>query len=193
METKDQIFAAARAAFDRDGLEGLSLRDIARAVGITPMAIYRHYKDKQALVDALVLDALDEWSARAAAVSRDDPERWLALMGEAFLDFALQKPRRFEAAFLIHTKHARRYPDDFLAGRSPAGVMYLSLFERLRAQGRLSDTPPIEIMITIAGLSQGLVTLYRAGRIAGGEAEFRALFLRAMHRAIQSFLTETPS
>jgi hypothetical protein len=54
----------------------------------------------------------------------------------------------------------------------------------------LADVEPIEIMITIAGLSQGLITLCRAGRIAGGEAEFRALFVRAMRRRIQSFFTE---
>ncbi len=45
-------------------------------------------------------------------------------------------------------------------------------------------------MITIAGLSQGLITLYRAGRITGGEAEFRVLFMGAMRRCVQSFLTE---
>ena len=192
VETKEQIFAAARAAFDRDGLEGLSLRDIARAVGITPMAIYRHYANKQALIDALVLDGLAEWSARAQAVPGGDPRAWFEAMGDAFLDFALEQPRRFEAAFLIHTKVARRYPDDFLAGRSPAGVLYLQFFAEAKAQGAIDDTDPIEIMITIAGLSQGLITLYRAGRIAGGEAEFRALFKRAMGRTIQSFLTETP-
>lgn len=192
METKDQIFAAARAAFDSDGLEGLSLRDIAREVGITPMAIYRHFKDKQALVDALVLDGLAEWSTRAEALPRDDWRAWFEKMGDAFLDFALEEPRRFEAAFLIHTNVARRYPDDFTAGRSPVGALYLDFFARAKAHGLIGEVEPIEIMITIAGLSQGLITLYRAGRIAGGEAAFRALFKRAMQRAIQSYLTETP-
>ncbi|HEX4862381.1 MAG TPA: TetR/AcrR family transcriptional regulator [Rhizomicrobium sp.] len=192
METKNQILAAARAAFDQGGMEAVSLRDIARAVGITPMAIYRHYENKQVLIDALVLDALEEWSARAQAVPREDPRAWFEAMGDAFVDFALEKPRRFEAAFLIHTNVARRYPDDFLAGRSPAGVLYLQFFERAKARGLMGDVAPIEIMITIAGLSQGLITLYRAGRVAGGEAEFRALFKRAMGRAIASFLTEKP-
>ena len=192
METKDQILATARAAFDQGGMEAVSLRDIARAVGITPMAIYRHYENKQALIDALVLDALDEWSARAQGVPRDDPRAWFEGMGDAFVDFALERPRRFEAAFLIRTNVARRYPDDFLAGRSPAGVLYLQFFERAKAQGLIGGAAPIEIMITIAALSQGLVSLYRAGRIAGGEAEFRALFKRAMGRAIESFLMEKP-
>ncbi len=191
METKDQILEAARAAFDRGGIEAVSLRDVARAVGITPMAIYRHYANKQALIDALVLDALGEWSARAEAVPRGDPQAWLVHMGDAFVDFALEKPRRFEAAFLTPTKAARRYPDDFVAGHSPAGVLYLEFFERAKARGLIAEgVEAIEIMITIAGLSQGLITLYRAGRVAGGEAEFRALFKRAMGRTIQSFLTE---
>ena len=192
VDTKDHILAAARAAFDRGGVEALSLRDIAREVGVTPMAIYRHYANKQALIDALVLDGLAEWSARAQAVPQHDPRAWFEKMGDAFVDFALTKPRRFEAAFLTHTNVARRYPDDFLAGRSPAGVLYLQFFERAKAQGLIGDTAPIEIMITIAALSQGLVSLYRAGRVAGGEAEFRALFKRAMGRTIQSFLTENP-
>mgnify|MGYP001551395618 FL=1 len=190
MKTKEQIFAVARKAFDRDGLEGLSLRDIAREVGITPMAIYRHYANKQALIDALVLDGLAEWSRRALAVPRGEPLAWFERMGDAFLDFALDEPRLFEAAFLIHSTTARRYPDDFLAERSPAGAIYLELLGQAKAQDQIGDTEPIEIMITIAGLSQGLVTLYRAGRIAGGEDEFRALFRRAMRRCIQSYFTE---
>ena len=193
METRDRILAAARKAFGRKGLEGLSLRDIAEKVGITPMAIYRHYANKQAVVDALVLDALAEWSRRAQAVPRGDAPAWFERMGDAFLDFALEEPRRFEAAFLIHSNVARRYPDDFLAGRSPAGALYLDLLNRAKQQGRLGDAEPIEIMISIAGLSQGLVTLYRAGRIAGGEKQFRALFKRAMRRLIQSSFTEKSS
>ncbi len=191
--TKKRILAAARKAFDRKGLEGLSLRDIAAKVGITPMAIYRHYANKQALIDALVLDGLAEWSRRAEAVPRGDATSWFERMGDAFLDFALGEPRRFEAAFLLHSNVARRYPDDFLAGRSPAGALYLDYLGQAKARGLLGDTEPIEIMISLAGLSQGLVTLYRAGRIAGGEKQFRALFRRAMHRLIQSCFVETPS
>ncbi len=51
----------------------------------------------------------------------------------------------------------------------------------------------MELLITVARLSQGLVTLYRAGRIAGGKQEFRALYKRAMRRRIQSFRVETSS
>ena len=45
-------------------------------------------------------------------------------------------------------------------------------------------------MIANTALGQGLVTLYRAGRIAGGEAGFRKLYRRATQRLMNSFKTE---
>ena len=190
MDTRDRIFKAAKKLFDEKGLEGVSLRNVAKKIGITPMAIYRHFEDKQALVDALVLDGLAEWSARVEALPPCDGIARIAQIGEAYLDFALKEPRRFEAAFLLHSDKARRYPDDFLAGRSPAGNAQLKALAELVAQGTIAESASAEILVTNAALSQGLISLYRAGRIAGGEEEFRKLYRRAMRRSTESFLKE---
>jgi AcrR family transcriptional regulator len=190
METRTRILRASRKLFDEKGLEELSLRSVARRVGITPMAIYRHFDSKEALVDALVLDGLAQWSARVDALPPANGLAKIEQIGEAFLDFALEEPRRFEAAFLIHSNKARRYPDDFVAGRSPAGTVQLEAIEQAMADGLLEAHSAIEIMMTNAALGQGLVTLYRAGRIAGGEAEFRKLYRRATRRVMETFMTE---
>jgi len=190
MDTTTRIIRATRRLFDEGGLETLSLRSVAKKVGITPMAIYRHFESKEALVDALVLDGLAQWSARVEALPPAEGLAKIEQISEAFLDFALEEPRRFEAAFLIHSKKARRYPDDFVAGRSPAGTVQLEAIEQAMADGFLKAPSAIEIMMTNAALGQGLVTLYRAGRIAGGEAEFRALYRRATRRLMATFMTE---
>jgi AcrR family transcriptional regulator len=190
MDTRGRILRAARKLFDEKGLEQLSLRSVAKRVGVTPMAIYRHFENKRALIDAIVLDGLAQWAARVDALPPAKGLAKIVQIGEAFLDFALKEPRRFEAAFLIHSKKARRYPDDFVAGRSPAGKVQLAAIEQAMAEGVLEAGPAIEIMMTNAALSQGLVTLYRAGRIAGGETEFRKLYRRAMWRAMEPFVTE---
>jgi AcrR family transcriptional regulator len=191
LNTHDRIFRAARRLFDEKGIEGVSLRGVAAKVGITPMAIYRHFEDRQALVDALVLDGLAEWSARVEALPPCEGLAKLRQIGEAFLDFALLAPRRFEAAFLLPSHKARRYPDDFAAGHSPVGNIQLKILDELIADGVVKPVPPVEILLTSSALSQGLVSLWRAGRIAGGEDEFRALYHRAMRRATESFLAET--
>jgi AcrR family transcriptional regulator len=187
--TQTRIFLAARALFDDAGAEGLSMRKIAEKVGITPMAIYRHFPDKDALLNALMLDGLAAWEARARALKASEPLRWLEQMGEAFLEFALTEPRRYEAAFLLKASAARQYPQDFAAGRSPVMRMTHERIERVRAQGLIGDASAVEIGLAVSALSQGLVSMYRAGRFAG-EAEFRSAYHRALRRCMQSFMKE---
>lgn len=190
--TQTRIFLAARALFDEAGLEGLSMRRIAEKVGITAMAIYRHFPDKDALLNALMLDGFAAWEARIEKLRAPEPLAWLRQMDDAFLEFALQEPRRYEAAFLFKASAARRYPEDFLAGRSPVVSKILARLEQARAQGLIGDVPAIDIAITCAALSQGLVSLYRAGRFTG-EAEFRAAYTRALGHCRRSFLPEKQS
>src|SRR5215213_2843392 len=71
--TAQRILDAARASFGAGGVDAVTVRGVAADVGITPMAIYRHFAGKEALVDALVLEGLDRWAKRLATVGVVDP------------------------------------------------------------------------------------------------------------------------
>src|ERR1700748_1961082 len=176
--TKGRISAAARDLFDRQGMEGVSMRRIAEAVALTPMAIYRHYADKDALLDALMLDGFTAWEARVAAIEVREPLAWLEQLGTTYVEFALGEPRRFEAAFLLPGRPARRYPGDFAAGRSPVIAMAVTQIEQAKVAGLIVGEA-LEIALSFAALAQGLVSMYRAGRFAD-EAEFRTAYAKAM-------------
>ncbi|HXS07410.1 MAG TPA: TetR/AcrR family transcriptional regulator [Rhizomicrobium sp.] len=178
-DTRDRIFKAARALFDKEGLDGLSMRRLAGAVGITPMAIYKHFPDKAALMDALMLDGFVSWEARVRAIRKKDPLAWLKAMMEESLDFALTEPHRFEAAFLLPASQARRYPTDFAQGRSPAVSLAYERIAKAKAAGQLDDTPALDMVLSLSALSQGLVTMYRAGRFVS-ETEFRKAYRRVL-------------
>ena len=135
--TRDRILDAARNLFDAEGEAGLSMRRIATVVGITPMAIYRHYADKDALKNALMLHGFAAWEARVGTIAVTDPLAWLAALGEAYLDFALTQPRRYEAAFLLTASQARQFPRDIEAGRSPALKSAIARIAEAKAAGRL--------------------------------------------------------
>lgn len=189
--TRDRIFAAAQKLFDAEGLIGISMRKIAKAVGLTPMAIYKHYADKDALVDALMLDGFAAWETHVRKLSAKMPIRWLESFFDAFLDFSLVEPRRYEAAFLLPARRARQYPDDFSAGRSPALNMVYERIEAARTLGLIDNTPAIEIALTLSALGQGLISMYRAGRFVS-EKEFRTAYLKAMRRSFQQFTKPLP-
>lgn len=58
--SRERVLAAALAIVDRDGLEGLSMRKVARALGAGAMSLYHHVADKDALLDELVDLVFDE-------------------------------------------------------------------------------------------------------------------------------------
>ncbi len=62
------MVVAARAIIERDGIEALTMRSVAREVGASPMAIYRHVRDKDELL-VLVLDQLAREVPRPALSS----------------------------------------------------------------------------------------------------------------------------
>jgi AcrR family transcriptional regulator len=188
--TRNRILDAARDLFDAEGEEGLSMRRIAGAVGITPMAIYRHYADKEALKNALMLDGMAAWETRVKAIMTRAPLEWLEQLGVAFLEFALTEPRRYEAAFLLKASAARQFPRDIEEGRSPALRSTIARITQAQASGLLIPAPPVQMALHLAALMQGLVSMYRAGRFTE-EAEFRAAYRRALRHCLDSFRTET--
>jgi AcrR family transcriptional regulator len=189
--SKTRILLAARALFDQEGEAGLSMRRIASAVGMTPMAIYKHYADKDALLNALMLDGFAAWEARVGQIGESDPKKWIERLGVAFLDFALTEPARYEAAFLLRASQARQYPNDFADGRSPVIRQACERIERIRP--REAEAPSAtDIVLALAALCQGLVSIYRAGRFVS-ETEFRSAYCRAVNHCIASYFPESPT
>ncbi len=61
METKELILKAARNEFMCQGFKNASMRNIAKEVGITATALYRHYSGKEEIFDAVVEPAVKTW------------------------------------------------------------------------------------------------------------------------------------
>jgi len=96
LDAADSLLAAQSPA-------ALTLRQVAAAVGVAPSAVYHHFADRNALLDALAhraLDALaDAIEARLGRIPRADAKRRLVALGRAYVGWARHQPHRFEAAF----------------------------------------------------------------------------------------------
>ena len=184
--SKDRIFAAARAILDHEGIGGLSVRKVATRAGVSPMAMYRHFADKDALLNALMDDGLAAWEKIVRAIRAKDPIEWLEAAFEAFLDFALTQPHRFDTAFFLPAPEARRFPDDFVADRSPVMAMVMLRIDQAKADGRLGGAPAIDVALALASMAQGLVSMQRANRFSS-DKQFRTLFRAQLQHCLQSF------
>lgn len=181
--TAGRIAAAAGRLLDKEGADAVTMRRVAKAVSITPMAVYRHYADREGLLNALADAGFEKLAARLeTAMLPAEPERRLVANLDLFIDFALEKPRLFELMFLRRREGARQFPGDFRAGRSPTAKFSAEALEAGMKKGIFRQDDVWEIAFESGALLQGLVMLYLGGRFGGTPEEFRALCHRAFRR-----------
>jgi AcrR family transcriptional regulator len=184
--TIQRIATAARRLLDKEGAEAVTMRRVAHAVGITPMAIYRHYRNRASLMNALADEGFEELAIRLTGkrFSGGIEER-LEEMAEIYLDHALQNPRLFELMFLKPRQGARRYPRDFKSGRSPTANAMADVVKEGIACGYFRDEDAWEIVFEMSALSHGLIMLYLGERMEASPAQFRAIYRRSFRRYVR--------
>jgi AcrR family transcriptional regulator len=90
------LVRSAGNILEKEGVEALSLREVARRAGVSHNAPYRHFAEREALLAALAAEGF-EWLG--AAQRKAAEAGGLRAMGEAYVHFALTHPQRFRLMF----------------------------------------------------------------------------------------------
>ncbi|MET9359049.1 helix-turn-helix domain-containing protein [Streptomyces sp. NPDC006617] len=80
----------ARAAFAAGGAE-TSMAEVARRAGVSPATLYRNFASRRELLEALLVDEVDEVCATAARVEGDSPADRLTTWLRRFFDYVTNK------------------------------------------------------------------------------------------------------
>ncbi len=186
--TVKRIGQAALDLLEKEGPEAVTMRRVAVAAGITPMAIYYHFPSRDALLKSLteneflkLREAIDEtgWRQLAAPFER------LVRMMEGYFLYALAHPRLYDYVFSKPYKDARQFPQDFRARRSPTLTPIADCVAEAMECGALRKDDVWEIALQLWALAHGYVALYRAGRFALSEAGFLDLCGRSLRRLLE--------
>src|SRR4051812_42026793 len=91
---REALVEAGLRLLDRRSADDLGLREVARDVGVSATAVYRHFPDKQALLDALAEAGLERLGAAQAEAAAKAAGGWDAFneTGRAYVRFALSNP-----------------------------------------------------------------------------------------------------
>ncbi|MCB1854464.1 MAG: TetR/AcrR family transcriptional regulator [Halieaceae bacterium] len=96
------------------GADDLSLRALARAVGVSQTAPYRHFADKGELLAAMATQGyrdLLQALRRAGEDAGDCPTRQLIAFAQAYVEYAARQPQLFKLMFGPAVQPAERYPE----------------------------------------------------------------------------------
>lgn len=182
------VLDAARSVFAEKGVEGASIREIARKAGYTPGAIYSYFESKEAIYAALLAESLERLNAEVAAARtfKLQPALTLAAKAQAWFGFYARNPRDLDLGFYL------------VQGLAPRGLTG-ELNQQLN--GRLQDAlRPCELALQAMGLSPdaalrentalfahgvGLLLLQHTGRIRLFGQSAESLFVAYVDQLVQ--------
>jgi len=202
-ELTSEIQRAASAALAREGAAALSLRGVARELGMAPSALYRYFASRDELLTALIVGAYDSLAdaiESAVAEGADDIDRWVGA-AVAMRSWAFERPHEWALLYgsPVPGYHApeRTIPAALRVPRALSGIVESALSGgRLRpgsdpcpssracagvapiAAGLPTSLPPEAIVRVLAGweLLAGAISLELFGHFAGGFADPDAVF-----------------
>ncbi|MDP9028502.1 MAG: TetR/AcrR family transcriptional regulator [Actinomycetota bacterium] len=168
------------------GIDALSLREIARDLGVSHGAPRTHFIDRQALLDALAERGFDRLAAAmrdAAATHPHDPAAAMLATAHAYVDFAVADAALLDLMFASHMEDPAT-PVQAAAGRFFATIRELvaSWFQA----GALAGDDLERMSLLISATMQGIATFTSAGRVSTRQSN------ELISDAVANFLTSRP-
>jgi AcrR family transcriptional regulator len=183
--TSQQIYHCALRILETEGPQAVSMRRVAKEVGITAMAIYHHFPSREALLDAVVNS---EFEKLVGFFSQPNGKRSfeaaMVHIMDGYIDYALAHPCIFDYVFSAPRPGARRFPDDFRGRQSPTLNLVFDIVSSWMKLGKLKRDDAWEISMELWAQAHGYLALWRGGRFHLSEDEFRKLVHRSLRRLL---------
>ena len=180
-ELRRALIDAALAVIERDGVSALSLRELARRLGVSHAAPAHHFADKAALLIEIAREGYERFGAAlvAAADAAPDDDARLAAVGRAYVDFALSQPATFRVMFGREIADLGQSPGVLADASAKAYQVLLRVAETALAPVPPERRPPVELVAFASWATvHGATMLWLDGPLRCGvpAAEARARF-----------------
>ena len=172
-DVRDRLIDGGLRLLERDGLQSLSVRNLATEVGTSTMAVYTHFGGMPGVIDAIAGEAFSRFtSALTEAPQTEDPVADFFVMGAAYRTYAIANPQRYQFIFGSASPasvagHRKDLTDSgAVTDRAEWGTSFDALrnvVRRMVDAGRIRDDGELDIAGRLWSLSHGAVMLELAG------------------------------
>ncbi len=195
LPTRDHLVATARRLLDAEGLEPLTLREIARRGGLSHGAPLRHFPSLATLLSAVaaqgfreLMDAVD--AAVAEAPARATPLEHLAAAGRGYVRFALGSPGVF--ALMFRPERLDPSDESYRDAGTAAFDQLRQLVAAAQAWGFHPAVSTTHLAAVVWASVHGLAQLWLQGALQGaGDHELEPT-LRIMNELMLGVRADTP-
>ena len=170
----------AEKQFAAHGPDGVTMRELADALGVSSMTPYRYFKDKDAILAAVRTRAFNRFAAAMESANGSKSES-----GNAYLDFALANPAAYRLMFDVNQPTFANYPDLVAAMERARLTMGGGLRDLANAGHSKGD---VELAAHVFWSAvHGAVMLELAGLLHGGDLDARKIARPTIQALVKHF------
>lgn len=154
------ILSAAKEVLVSEGYAAISLRTIADMIEYSPAALYLHFKDKDAILQALIEEGFDELGKRLRDVQEPGSVEGLVQKGLNYIQFAVDNPRLFEVMFLARSPQDQEYLRSMAEAPPDAFTALVESVQAGQELGTITKALPVPILAyAIWGQVHGIASI----------------------------------
>jgi AcrR family transcriptional regulator len=183
---KDIRELAVRAAYEQFEATGsISMRMLGASLDVSAAAIYHHFANKQALLNAVADRAFGVFEKQLRSIEARDPRQTIHAILDAYRQFAAGHPKLFGLMFVEPVPTPRRFPRDFAAHRSAVfNILWKAVEECVADNADGTSDEALYLAHDLWSLAHGQILLWRAGRFEDDQT-----FERSFYRSIERFIS----
>jgi AcrR family transcriptional regulator len=166
---RTRLCDVAEKLFAAHGPDGVTMREMADALGVSSMTPYRYFKDKDAILAAVRTRAFNQFAAAMESARQTSK----AGSGNAYIEFALAHPAAYRLMFDVSQPTFADYPD-LVAAMGRARLTMGGGLRELAAAGRFKGDVELAAYVFWSTM-HGAVMLELAGLLEGSKLDARTI------------------
>ncbi len=182
-ETKQKLLNVTRQMIDNDGIDSVSMRELGKKMQLSRSVVYRHFKNKEDLLAAIVIENFARLENRISNSIKeiDDPAKLLESILINYYDFGLKNRDHYRLMF-GREWDKEQYPDVYAAAFKTFDTV-VTFLSKAQEQKYIINKPTKELTAMVYAFTHGLIEL----RFAGHDEPEKGL--NDPHSLLSSFLS----
>jgi AcrR family transcriptional regulator len=186
-DLKNALIMAGKDVLAQEGVNGLSLRKVAKQAGVSHSAPYAHFTDKQALIAAISTEGYKELYGRLSATIEahaNDIHLQLIEAAWTYVQFALADAETFKMMFSGVLEQEKNYPE-FVEISQRTFQLVIDMVQNAQKAGLFRQETPQLLAVVVWGQVHGLISLTMMGQISHTLLErfnLREILIRTMNQ-----------
>jgi AcrR family transcriptional regulator len=184
-DLKKELIHNGLLLLNKEGIEGFSLRKVASMCGVSHNAPYKHFKDKDALINEIIKEVWKEFYIALLEVTEiytNDPKLQIVEMGKAYVKFMVENPEYLKFMFLSDNAYPVKIVDNkFSDDKVSSFGVFKDSAERFFKEIKLDENLYMQKTLTLWSMVHGIAIL-----IIKRSIEYKGNYLVLVENMIRS-------